>query len=101
MDLKLIEPLRELFKDEVRALGVALGIPEESVMRHPFPGPGLAIRMLGDVHREGLAMLRQADDIFLQEIRAAGEYNNIGQAFAVLLPCKVFPHPPGVPEWHF
>lgn len=88
MKLKLIEPLRELFKDEVRALGQQLGLPDDVVYRHPFPGPGLSIRVLGEVTREACDILREADDIFLTELRAAGEYNKIGQAFAVLLPCK-------------
>jgi GMP synthase (glutamine-hydrolysing) len=86
MHLKLIEPLRELFKDEVRELGEALGLDHESVWRHPFPGPGLAIRILGEVTRERTDILRVADDILIQEIRKAGIYNNIGQAFVVLLP---------------
>ena len=120
MNLKLIEPLRELFKDEVgakvaftmafiiiitvinyryhyhyhykrcylqvRELGLALGIDEESVWRHPFPGPGLAIRILGDITDERLAILKEADDIMIQEITKAGVYNDIGQAFVVLLP---------------
>jgi GMP synthase (glutamine-hydrolysing) B subunit len=72
MDLKLIEPLRELFKDEVRALGTELGIPEELVWRHPFPGPGLGIRILGDITAEQVHILQQADAIFIQEIRKAG-----------------------------
>jgi GMP synthase (glutamine-hydrolysing) len=88
MRLKLIEPLRELFKDEVRALGVQLGLPADVVNRHPFPGPGLAIRVLGAVSREACDLLREADDIFQQELRAAGEYDAIAQAFAVLLPCR-------------
>lgn len=89
MKLKLIEPLRELFKDEVRALGIEqLGLPRDVVFRHPFPGPGLAIRILGEVTPEACAILREADDIFLQELRAAGEYEKIAQAFAVLLPCR-------------
>lgn len=89
MKLKLVEPLRELFKDEVRALGVEqLGLPRDVVFRHPFPGPGLAIRMLGEVTREAADVLRDADVIFLEELRAAGEYDKIGQAFCVLLPCK-------------
>ena len=88
MHLKLIEPLRELFKDEVRSLGLALGIDAESVGRHPFPGPGLAIRVLGEITRERLSILREADDIMIQEITAAGVYNDIGQAFVVLLPVK-------------
>lgn len=88
MHLKLIEPLRELFKDEVRELGIALGIEAESVWRHPFPGPGLAIRVLGEITRERLAILKEADDIMIQELREAGVYNEIGQAFVVLLPVK-------------
>lgn len=88
MKLKLIEPLRELFKDEVRLLGRELGLPEDVINRHPFPGPGLAIRILGDITREACDILRLADDIFLQELRSSGEYDRIGQAFAVLLPCK-------------
>lgn len=88
MKLKLIEPLREFFKDEVRELGMALGIDEESVWRHPFPGPGLAIRVLGEITRERLDRLREADDIMIQEITAAGVYQEIGQAFVVLLPVK-------------
>ncbi|RJP18226.1 MAG: glutamine-hydrolyzing GMP synthase [Candidatus Omnitrophota bacterium] len=88
MRLKLIEPLRELFKDEVRELGSALGLDEEIVYRQPFPGPGLAVRILGDVTEKQLDMLRQADAIFLDTIRAAGLYRKIGQAFAVLLPIR-------------
>jgi GMP synthase (glutamine-hydrolysing) len=88
MKMKLIEPLRELFKDEVRALGRALGLPEHFVTRHPFPGPGLAIRVPGEVTREKLSLLRKADAIFLDEIRKAGLYDAIWQAFAVLLPVR-------------
>jgi GMP synthase (glutamine-hydrolysing) len=88
MNLKLIEPLRELFKDEVRALGRELGLPESFVKRHPFPGPGLAIRIPGEVTEERLAILRQADAIYLDEIRKAGLYDAIWQAFAVLLPVR-------------
>ncbi|CAE7789804.1 GUA1 [Symbiodinium sp. KB8] len=88
MKLKLIEPLRELFKDEVRRLGIELGLPHSSVFRHPFPGPGLAIRILGPISKEGLRMVREADEIYLEELRESGHYDNIGQAFAVLLPCK-------------
>ena len=88
MKFRLIEPLRELFKDEVRAVGRELGLPEEMVGRHPFPGPGLAIRILGAVTREALDTLRHADAIYLEEIREAGLYNDIWQAFAVLLPIR-------------
>ncbi|AEB09971.1 glutamine-hydrolyzing GMP synthase [Desulfobacca acetoxidans] len=88
MPLELIEPLRELFKDEVREVGSELGLPEEMIWRHPFPGPGLAIRILGEVTPERLAILRQADAIVLEEMKAAGFYRQVWQAFAVLLPIK-------------
>ncbi len=88
LPFKLIEPLRELFKDEVRQVGRELGLPEDMVGRHPFPGPGLAIRILGEVTGPQLEMLRQADAIFIEEIRAAGLYDQIWQAFAVLLPIR-------------
>lgn len=88
MKLKLIEPLRELFKDEVRQLGRQLGIPEEILQRHPFPGPGLAIRCIGEVTKEKLNILRQADRIVLDEIKKSGLYKELWQAFAVLLPVK-------------
>ncbi|MEM9047411.1 MAG: glutamine-hydrolyzing GMP synthase [Pseudomonadota bacterium] len=88
MNLKLVEPLRSLFKDEVRVLGRTLGLPARFVGRHPFPGPGLAIRCPGAITPEKLAMLRRADAIYLEEIRAAGLYDAIWQAFAVLLPVK-------------
>jgi GMP synthase (glutamine-hydrolysing) len=88
MSLKLIEPLRELFKDEVRELGTKLGIPEDLVWRHPFPGPGIAIRILGEVTPEQVRIAREADHIFIEEIKAAGLYRNISQAFAALLPVK-------------
>ena len=88
MNLKLVEPLRELFKDEVRALGIELGLHPDFVKRHPFPGPGLAIRIPGTITREKLDILRKADTIFLEEIRNAGLYDAIWQAFAVLLPVQ-------------
>ena len=88
MALELVEPLRELFKDEVRALGRELGLPESLVGRHPFPGPGLAIRIPGEITVEKLGILRAADAVYLDEIRKAGIYNEIWQAFAVLLPVK-------------
>ncbi|MEK7266962.1 MAG: glutamine-hydrolyzing GMP synthase, partial [Nitrospirota bacterium] len=88
MKLKLIEPLRELFKDEVRVLGHELGMPDETINRHPFPGPGLAIRCISDVTKERLAILRKADVIVLDEIKKAGLYGKIWQVFAVLLPVK-------------
>ena len=88
MKFKLIEPLRELFKDEVRNVGRELGLPEEMVGRHPFPGPGLAIRVLGDVTPHALDILRRADAIYLEEIRSAGLYDDIWQAFAVFLPVR-------------
>jgi GMP synthase (glutamine-hydrolysing) len=88
LPFKLIEPLRELFKDEVRQVGRELGLPEEMVGRHPFPGPGLAIRILGAVSGRELDVLRKADHIYIEEIRAAGLYDDIWQAFAVLLPIR-------------
>ncbi|KAK8816124.1 GMP synthase [Blastocystis sp. ATCC 50177/Nand II] len=88
MKLKLVEPLRELFKDEVRALGTELGLPHDCIWRHPFPGPGLAIRVIGAVDKQQLDILRQADKILIDEIRAAGEYEKIGQALCVLLPVR-------------
>ncbi|MCH8926042.1 MAG: glutamine-hydrolyzing GMP synthase [Proteobacteria bacterium] len=88
MKMALVEPLRELFKDEVRALGRELGLPESLIGRHPFPGPGLAIRIPGEVTAEACETLRKADAIYLEEIRAAGLYDAIWQAFAVLLPVK-------------
>jgi GMP synthase (glutamine-hydrolysing) len=88
MNMKLVEPLRELFKDEVRALGRELGLPPAFVDRHPFPGPGLAIRCPGEITREKLDILRRADDIYIEEIRRAGLYDDIWQAFAVLLPVR-------------
>jgi GMP synthase (glutamine-hydrolysing) len=88
MNLKVLEPFRELFKDEVRQVGKELGVPDWFIQRHPFPGPGLAIRIIGEVTKERLEILRQADEIFIQEIQNANLYNEIWQAFAVLLPVK-------------
>jgi GMP synthase (glutamine-hydrolysing) len=88
MNLKLVEPLRELFKDEVRRIGVELGLPREMVYRHPFPGPGLGVRILGEVKREYADILQRADDIFIAELRASGWYDKVSQAFAVFLPVK-------------
>jgi len=88
LHLKLLEPLRELFKDEVRELGVALGLPREMVYRHPFPGPGLGVRILGEVKKEYADLLRRADAIFIDELRASGWYEKTSQAFVVFLPVK-------------
>ncbi|RMF96753.1 MAG: glutamine-hydrolyzing GMP synthase, partial [Gammaproteobacteria bacterium] len=88
MNLKLIEPLRDLFKDEVRRIGLALGLPREMVYRHPFPGPGLGVRILGEVRKEYADLLRRADAIFIDELRVAGLYDKTSQAFAVFLPVK-------------
>ncbi|RTL03127.1 MAG: glutamine-hydrolyzing GMP synthase [Lysobacterales bacterium] len=88
MRLKLLEPLRELFKDEVRKLGVELGLPHEMVYRHPFPGPGLGVRILGEVKKEFAELLRRADHIFIEELRRAGLYDQTSQAFAVFLPVR-------------
>jgi GMP synthase (glutamine-hydrolysing) len=88
MHLKILEPFRELFKDEVRAVGRELGVPDWFVERHPFPGPGLAIRILGEITPERIDILQRADAIYIEEIRNAGLYNEIWQAFAVLLPVR-------------
>jgi GMP synthase (glutamine-hydrolysing) len=88
LHLKLLEPLRELFKDEVRELGLALGLPREVVFRHPFPGPGLGVRIVGEVTRERAELLRRADAIFIDELRRAGWYDRVAQAFAVFLPVQ-------------
>ncbi|ABB32517.1 GMP synthase, large subunit [Geobacter metallireducens RCH3] len=88
MKLKLLEPLRELFKDEVRAIGEELGLPHQMVWRHPFPGPGLGVRILGEVKKEYADILRRADAIYIEELYAAGHYDKISQAFAVFLPVK-------------
>jgi GMP synthase (glutamine-hydrolysing) len=88
MKLKLLEPLRELFKDEVRAIGEELGLPHQMVWRHPFPGPGLGVRILGEVKKEYADILRQADAIYIEELYRSGYYDKISQAFAVFLPVK-------------
>ncbi|MBT5227744.1 MAG: glutamine-hydrolyzing GMP synthase, partial [Proteobacteria bacterium] len=88
MELGLVEPLRDLFKDEVRRIGVELGLPKEMVFRHPFPGPGLGVRILGEVKKTYADLLRLADAIFISELRAAGLYDEVSQAFAVFLPVK-------------
>jgi GMP synthase (glutamine-hydrolysing) len=88
LHLKLLEPLRELFKDEVRELGIALGLPHDMVYRHPFPGPGLGVRILGEVKRDYADLLRRADAIFIEELRASGWYEKTSQAFTVFLPVK-------------
>ena len=88
LHLKLLEPLRELFKDEVRELGLALGLPREMVFRHPFPGPGLGVRILGEIRKEYVELLQRADDIFIQELRSSGWYDKTAQAFTVFLPVK-------------
>jgi GMP synthase (glutamine-hydrolysing) len=88
MNLALVEPLRELFKDEVRKLGMELGLPSEMVYRHPFPGPGLGVRVLGEVREEYIEPLQRADDIFIRELRRHGLYERVSQAFAVFLPVR-------------
>jgi GMP synthase (glutamine-hydrolysing) len=88
MKLKLVEPLRELFKDEVRKVGVELGLPSDMIYRHPFPGPGLGVRILGEVKKEYADILRQADAIYIEELRNANLYDEVSQAFTVFLPVK-------------
>ncbi len=88
LGFKLVEPLRDLFKDEVRKLGEVLGLPDQIIWRHPFPGPGLAVRVLGEVTREKLAVLRECDEILIEEIVANNLYRSTSQVFAVLLPVK-------------
>jgi len=88
LSLKILEPLKEFYKDEVRGLGVLLGLPKELLWRHPFPGPGLAVRIVGEITPERLNILREADAVFLSELKSAGEYDKIWQAFAVLLPLR-------------
>ena len=88
MKLKLVEPLRELFKDEVRKLGLEMRLPKKFINRHPFPGPGLGIRILGEVTADRVKILQEADNIYIEEIKEAGLYDKIWQAFAVLMPVK-------------
>ena len=88
MKLSLVEPLKELFKDEVRRIGVELGLASEMVYRHPFPGPGLGVRILGEVKKEFCEILREADAIFIEELHRAEWYDKVSQAFAVFLPVK-------------
>ncbi len=88
MNLKLVEPLRELFKDEVRKAGKVLGVPDEILCRHPFPGPGLAIRIMGEITKQRLAILRQADSLFIEELKSSAIYDDIWQAFSVFIPVK-------------
>ena len=88
MKLDLVEPLRELFKDEVRRIGAVLGLPDEMVYRHPFPGPGLGVRILGEIKKEYAELLRAADNIYMQELRSADLYDQVSQAFAVFLPVR-------------
>jgi GMP synthase (glutamine-hydrolysing) len=88
MKLKLLEPLRDLFKDEVRRIGAELGLPPELIGRHPFPGPGLGVRILGEVKKEYADLLRRADDIFISELKKQGLYDTVSQAFAVFLPVR-------------
>ncbi len=88
MNLELLEPLRELFKDEVRKLGIELGLPSEMVFRHPFPGPGLGVRILGEVKKEFAELLRRADHIFIEELYSHDLYDKVSQAFTVFLPVK-------------
>ncbi|MFX0043858.1 MAG: GMP synthase (glutamine-hydrolyzing), partial [Candidatus Hodarchaeota archaeon] len=88
MTLEVIEPLKDLYKDEVRKIGIKLGVPEEIINRHPFPGPGLAVRIIGAIDKEKLDILRQADEILIDEIKKAGVYSQLWQAFCVLLPLK-------------
>jgi GMP synthase (glutamine-hydrolysing) len=88
MQLSLVEPLRDLFKDEVRKIGIELGLPHEMVNRHPFPGPGLGVRILGEVKKEYAELLRNADAIFIEELKNAGWYEKTSQAFVVFLPVK-------------
>ena len=88
LNLPLVEPLNSLFKDEVRKIGLSLGLPKTLIGRHPFPGPGLAVRTIGEITKEKLDILREADHIFIEELTAAKLYNKVSQAFAVFLPIK-------------
>ena len=88
MELDLVEPLRDLFKDEVRRMGLELGIPQEILERHPFPGPGLGVRIIGEITVEKTLILQEADNIFIEELIKADLYDKVSQAFAVLLPVK-------------
>ena len=88
MQFELVEPLKELFKDEVRAIGIKLGLPEKIIHRHPFPGPGLSVRILGQVKKEYTDILRQADHIYIEELNKHNLYNKVDQAFSVFLPVK-------------
>jgi GMP synthase (glutamine-hydrolysing) len=89
MGFKILEPIKDLYKDEVRRVGLTLGLPRELLWRHPFPGPGLAVRIVGEITKERLKILREADFVFIEELKKAGEYEKIWQAFAALLPVKV------------
>ena len=88
MELDLVEPLRDLFKDEVRRMGIELGIPKEMIDRHPFPGPGLGVRIIGEITKEKTKILQEADHIFIEELISADLYGSVSQAFAVLLPVR-------------
>ena len=88
MKLKLIEPLRDLYKDEVRQLGMMMGLPKDELMRHPFPGPGLAVRIVGEITAERIGIVQEADLIFTEELKRSGQYDQVWQAFAALLPVK-------------
>ncbi len=89
MGFKILEPIKDLYKDEVRRVGLTLGLPRELLWRHPFPGPGLAVRIVGEITEDRLHILREADAVFIEELKKAGEYEKIWQAFAALLPVKV------------
>ena len=88
MTLQIIEPLKDLYKDEVRRIGIKLGVPKEIISRHPFPGPGLAVRIVGSINKEKLDILREADEILIDEIKKAGVYESLWQVFCVFLPLK-------------